>query len=104
MTDVAYSNSMIESWWRSLKHQWLYLNTLDTVASLRRFVAFYVQEHNSRLPHSAFRGQSPDEIYFGTGGYVPLELESQRRAARAARMEANRRVSCKSCERSAPMS
>jgi hypothetical protein len=29
MTEITYSNSMIESWWRALKHQWLYLNTLD---------------------------------------------------------------------------
>ena len=52
-TEITYSNSMIESWWRVLKHQWLYLNTLDTVNAVRNHVAFYVQEHNSRLPHSA---------------------------------------------------
>jgi thymidylate kinase len=32
-----------------LKHQWLYLNTLDTVSAIEKLVAFYVQEHNSRL-------------------------------------------------------
>jgi hypothetical protein len=26
-------------------------------------VAFYVDEHNTRLPHSAFRGQTPDEMW-----------------------------------------
>ena len=52
-TEITYSNSMIESWWRVLKHQWLYLNTLDTVNAVQNLVAFYVQEHNSRLPHSA---------------------------------------------------
>ena len=31
MTEISFSNSLIESWWRVLKHQWLYLNTLDTV-------------------------------------------------------------------------
>ncbi|MCP4004533.1 MAG: transposase family protein, partial [bacterium] len=31
MTDIMFSNSMIESWFRSIKHQWLFLNTLDTV-------------------------------------------------------------------------
>ncbi len=30
--DVAYSNSMIEAFWRSLKHQWLYLNSLDSLS------------------------------------------------------------------------
>jgi len=97
-TDITFSNSLIESWWRVVKHQWLFLNTLDTVAALERLVAFYVQEHNTRLPHSAFRGQTPDEMYFGTGKSVPKQLESARQAARQARLEANRRTSCERCE------
>ena len=56
MTEITYSNSMIESWWRALKHQWLYLNTLDTVSTLEKLIIFYVNAHNTRLPHSAFRG------------------------------------------------
>lgn len=97
MTEISFSNSMIESWWRSLKHQWLYLNNLDTVSSLERLVSFYVEEHNTRLPHSAFRGETPDEMYFGTGGHVPHELDSRRKTARTARLEANRAVSCETC-------
>jgi hypothetical protein len=42
-TDIQFSNSMIESWWRVLKHQWLYLNTLDTLATVQKLVAFYVE-------------------------------------------------------------
>jgi putative transposase len=96
-SEIVFSNSLIESWWRTLKHQWLYLNTLDTVESLRRLVAFCVEEHNTRLPHSAFHGQTPDEMYFGTGRHVQHELQSRRRAARAARLEVNRALSCKTC-------
>ena len=81
-TDISFSNSLIESWWRALKHQWLFLNTLDTVSRLEKLVAFYVTEHNSRLPHSAFRGQTPDEMYYGTGDRIPRELESAKIAAR----------------------
>jgi hypothetical protein len=66
-TELRFSNSMIEAWWRSLKHQWLFLHHLDSVATIRRLVAFYVHEHNHVLPHSAFQGQTPDEMYFGTG-------------------------------------
>ena len=54
---------MIEAWWRSLKHRWLFLHSLESVATIRRLVAFYVHEHNHVLPHSAFRGQTPDEMY-----------------------------------------
>ncbi len=96
-TEIACSNSMIESWWRTLKHQWLFLNDLDTVRSLRRLVDFYVEEHNSRLPHSAFRGQTPDEMYFGKGDHVPADLDARKMEARSARMVANRARSCRVC-------
>ncbi len=97
-TDISFSNSLIESWWRALKHQWLFLNTLDTVSGLDKLVAFYVEEHNTRLPHSAFRGQTPDEMYFGTGDRVPGELDAAKKAACQSRMEVNRATSCPMCE------
>ena len=49
--DIHFSNSMIESWWRQLKHQWLFLNTLDSIETVRKLVAFYVQQHNEHVPH-----------------------------------------------------
>jgi putative transposase len=70
-TDIASSNSLIEAWWRTLKHQWLFLNTLGTQSAVETHIAFYVDEHNTKLPHSAFRGQTPDEMYFGTGKEIP---------------------------------
>lgn len=97
-TEITFSNSMIESWWRVLKHQWLYLNTLDTVRSVEKLVAFYVHEHNTRIPHAAFQGQTPDEMYFDAGGSIPHELEAARLRARQARAEANRKRTCSACE------
>ena len=88
---------MIEAWWRSLKHQWLFLHALDSAATVRRLVAFYVEEHNRVLPHSAFRGQTPDEMYFGTGGAVPVDLADRAAAARRARGAINRSASCAMC-------
>ena len=82
-TEIKFSNSMIEAWWRSLKHQWLFLHPLDSVATVRRLVGFYVEEHNQVLPHSAFRGQTPDEMYFGTGRAIPEELASRKTAVRS---------------------
>src|SRR5215472_7726936 len=96
-TELKFSNSMIEAWWRSLKHQWLFLHSLDSVTTVRRLVAFYVDEHNRVLPHSAFQGQTPDEMYFGTGKAVPEDLRSRAAAARRTRVEANRSASCEIC-------
>ena len=97
-TEITYSNSLIESWWRVLKHQWLYLNTLDTVSAVEKLVRYYVHEHNTRLPHSAFQGQTPDEMYFQNGDHIPRQLEAARQQARQARAEANRQRDCEACE------
>ena len=96
-TELQFSNSMIEAWWRSLKHQWLFLHSLDSLTTVRRLVAFYVDAHNCVLPHSAFRGQTPEEMYFGTGEAVPADLKSGAAAARQARAEANRCAACATC-------
>jgi putative transposase len=88
---------MIEAWWRSLKHQWLFLHSLDSVTTVRRLIAFYIDEHNRVLPHSAFRGQTPDEMYFGTGDAVPAGLRSRAAAARRARVKASRSAACGTC-------
>ncbi len=97
-TDISYSNSLIEAWWRSLKHQGLFLNTLDTVSAVKKLVSFYVDEHNTRLPHSAFRGQTPDEMYFGTGDHITDDLHIAKKKARESRMEVNRSTSCPTCD------
>jgi hypothetical protein len=97
LVEVTYSNSIIEAWWRSLKHQWLYLNTLDTMAHLEKLVAFFVDAHNRQMPHSAFRGQTPDEMYFGIAAYLPEELAVARKKARERRLASNRAASCDRC-------
>ena len=43
--DIVASNSLIDAFWRQLKHAWLFLNTLDSTAAVRRLV---VLVHNSR--------------------------------------------------------
>jgi len=100
--DVSFSNSLIEAWWRSLKHRWLFLHQLDHLATVKRLIEFYVTEHNERIPHAAFDGQTPDEIYFGRGAQIPDELAARRRGARERRLERNRAVACGACQRGAP--
>jgi transposase InsO family protein len=97
MVDISFSNSLIEAWWRSLKHNWLFLHPLDTAATVRREVAFYVEQHNSVIPHSAFQGQTQDEVYFGKGGDIPDQLAEARAMARDKRMEENRARQCPVC-------
>ena len=89
---------MIESWWRSLKHQWLYLHTLDSVTTVRKLVEFYVEQHNTVMPHAAFNGLTPDEVYFGRDDGIVEMLVEQRAAARKERVRTNREVNCPGCQ------
>ena len=96
--EVSFSNSMIEAFWRSLRHAWLYLHNLDNLVTLRRLIAFYVREHNETIPHAAFTGQTPEEMYFGNGDAVVIDLSAARVRARQERMKANRMATCGVCE------
>jgi hypothetical protein len=96
--EVTCSDSMIEAWWRSLKHRWLYLHQLESFVTLEKLIAFYVEQHNSVAPHSAFAGQTPDEMYFERGAQIPVNLAAARTRAREARMKANRSLSCTVCQ------
>ena len=49
------------------------------------------------MPHAAFHGQTPDEIYYGRGDDVPDHLAEARRRARQMRLETNRDLSCEAC-------
>jgi transposase InsO family protein len=97
--EVSFSNSMIEAFWRSLRHQWLYLHSLDSFTQLEQLIDFYVKEHNTQMPHHAFGGQTPDEVYFDQADGIRDRLATARHQARRARMEANRGESCRVCTR-----
>ena len=69
--EIVESNSLVESFWRGLKH--------------------------SVMPHSALDYRTPDEVYFGRAEDLPSNLEVARRTAREARMAINRATSCEAC-------
>ena len=60
---VHYSNSMIEAFFRSMKNNFLYFQDLRSVETFKRKVAYYVNEHNHKIPHSALKGATPGEIF-----------------------------------------
>ena len=95
--EVSFSNSMIEAFWRSLRHQWLYLHSLESFRQLEQLIDFYVKEHNTQMPHHAFVGQTPDEVYSNQADGIRDGLTAARRQARRARMAANRDESCRVC-------
>jgi putative transposase len=97
-TELKFSNSMIEAWWRSLKHQWLFLHSLDSVTTVRRLVAFYVDEHTTACFHiRRFADRRLTRCTLEQGDAMLADLTSRAAAARRARVDANRSASCATC-------
>ncbi len=72
---------------------------LDSFAALHRLIEFYVVGRNRVMPHSAFDGQTPNEMDSETGDEVAFEIAIVRRRAREDRMKANRAARCGACPR-----
>lgn len=49
------------------------------------------------MPHSAFQGQTPNEIFFAVGDDIAKNLVDARRMAREKRMNENRSAACDTC-------
>ncbi len=96
--EVSYSNSLIEALWRQIKHSWLFIHRLDTVATIEKLVAFYVEQHNTVLPQWVLKRRTPDEVFRGEAVDLPERLIEAHRVAIRDRIEANRRLSCDSCQ------
>ena len=100
--DLRESNSLIERWWRSLKHSWLFLHALDCPATVRRLVAIYVEQHNQVMPHWAHKGLTPDEVYFNTGDGIRERLKAEHALALQARLKVNQDLTCETCDAAGP--
>ena len=55
--EVSFPNSMIESFWRKIKYSFLFKYNRDSLATVKRLIAKFIDEYNTVMPHSAFRGQ-----------------------------------------------
>ena len=56
-------NVFIERLWRSLKYECVYLHAFETGSELRAGLTAWIALYNSRRPHSALAGATPDEVY-----------------------------------------
>jgi len=58
-------NVIIERWFRSLKHEDIYINEYISPRELRRGIAAYVEDYNHIRPHQSLENTVPAEIYNG---------------------------------------
>jgi putative transposase len=57
-------NVFVERLWKSIKYEEVYLRAYDTMSAARSGIGRYLEFYNSRRPHSALDGKTPDGFYF----------------------------------------
>ena len=96
--EIEFSNSVIEAFFRSMKHGYLFLQRLSSTEAVATGVAYYTNEHNDVMPHSAHRGATPLEMVTQRwSAEARQNLFNQQVEAVAARLSFNRNLRCGSC-------
>jgi putative transposase len=57
-------NVFVERLWKSIKYEEVYLRAYETVNAARNGIGRYLEFYNSRRPHSALDGNTPDTFYY----------------------------------------
>lgn len=57
-------NVFVERLWRTIKYEEVYLRAYANVPEARAALGRYIGFYNSRRPHSALDGRTPDQAYF----------------------------------------
>ncbi len=60
-------NVFIERLWRSVKYECVYLHAFETGTELRAGLAKWMSHYNTKRPHTALAGRTPDEVYHFVG-------------------------------------
>jgi putative transposase len=56
-------NVIIERWFRSLKHEYIYINEHNSPNELRRGITAYVTDYNDIRPHQSLDNETPEKVY-----------------------------------------
>ncbi len=57
-------NVFVERVWRSIKYEEVYLHAYASVNEAKSGIARYIEQYNTRRPHSKLDRQTPDEFYY----------------------------------------
>jgi putative transposase len=65
-------NVFVERLWKSVKYEEVYLRAYDSVADARANLAKYLTYYNTKRPHTALDGNTPDSAYFNAPQPIPV--------------------------------
>lgn len=58
-------NVRMERFWRTVKHEQIYLNPPDSIKELKQGINKFINFYNYQRPHQALNYKTPSQIYFG---------------------------------------
>ena len=97
--EITFSNSIVEAVFRSLKHNYLYHKEVISVASLTRHANFWFTEHNEKIPHTAFNGETPLERFSSSWNKEnEIRIIVGQESAIKLRISENQTIACDKCE------
>ena len=73
----ATDNICIERFWRSIKHEEIYLNEYKNIKVLNRAIEKYMQKYNAKRLHSAIDYQTPNEVYYQAANILTQKGEKK---------------------------
>lgn len=83
-------NAWIESWFRTLKHDWLMYKDYVTFGQLKQFIASFIEYYNDERYHGSLGYVTPSQMHTGKAVII-LEKRMERKSeARRKRLEHNR--------------
>lgn len=65
LTDIRFSNSMVEAVNKRMKYDFLFRTKLQNYEQTKRYLNYSVKQYNNK-PHSALYGLTPMEVFNGT--------------------------------------
>jgi len=97
--EISSSNAMVETLFRSMKHNYLFHQTITNIRCLTRHTNFWFHEHNERIPHTAFEGETPLERFNQTWNKdCEIRILVRHEEAVKLRIKENQKIFCDDCE------
>ncbi len=97
--EISFSNSMIETVFRSMKHNYLFHQEIRNHPALKKHVDFWITEHNNRIPHSSFNGETPLEKFKQSSNKeTAIRIVVGYKEAKQLRISENQKVYCVKCD------
>ncbi len=97
--EIIFSNSIVEAVFRSLKHNYLFHKEITTFAALEKHTGFWFQEHNEKIPHTSFNGETPLEKFKNSWSKEnEIRIVVGQESAVKMRIQINQKIFCGECE------